>query len=59
MFQKVNKFLCPFKNYIISSNRRKIALFFKIYMFFVPDFIRIDPITEGVNSIIRQKLFYS
>lgn len=29
------------KNYINSSNRRKIVLFFKIHMFFVPN-------TEGV-----------
>ena len=44
MFQKVNKFLCPFKNYIISSNRRKIALFFKIYIFFVPKlFMKMPP----------------
>ena len=36
MFQKVNKCLCMSKNYNNSSNRRKIALFLKIHMFFVP-----------------------
>ncbi len=37
MFQKVNKSLYQSKNFYNSSNRRKIALFFKIYMFFVPN----------------------
>ena len=39
MFQKVNKSLYTSKNFYNSSNRRKIALFFKIYMFFVPNLI--------------------
>ena len=43
MFQKANKFLYTSKNFYNSSNHRKIALFFKIYMFFVPNFIMNRP----------------